>query len=134
MLIARCIAMAACTTGPTSGPPTFFQPSRITVQELSVEPAAPVPGSLVRVRFQLVRAGDDGSPVYWTCHLVERPVAGGALSATSGGPSPSGSIVELTYLPAGRTAALLSIYPSSSPGTPIGDGSGDWRSITVDVR
>lgn len=134
MLIARCLVLGGCTTGPLSGPPTFFQPSRITVQDLRLEPAAPSPGSPVRVSFRLVRAGDDGSPIYWTCHLVERPSAGGVLSALSGGPAASGGLVEITYLPAGPTAAILSVYPSSTPGTATGDGSGDWRSVTIEVR
>ena len=134
LLIGRCVVLAGCTSGPLSGPPTYFQPSRISVQDLRVDPAVPTPGSPARVTFRLVRAGDDGSPVYWTGHLVERPSAGGSLSALSGGPLPSGALVEVTYTPAGRTAAFLSIYPSSTPGTTIGDGSGDWRSLTVEVR
>lgn len=134
LLIARCVIVGACTSGPMTGSTTLYQPARITVPELRVEPQVAAPGAPVHIRFQLVRSGDEGAPIYWTCHLVERPAAGGTLSAVSGGPAPSGSFAEIVYTPRAATSAVVSIYPSSTPGTTVGDGSGDWRSIRVDVR
>jgi hypothetical protein len=134
----RALALAglfssACANGPASSAPTFFQPSRITVQELTVEPAVPRAGAPIVVRFRLVRAGDAGAPVYWTAHVLETPPAGGALTRSSGGPVASGEWAEVVYAPAGPTAAVLTLYPSSSPGTAIGDGTGDWRTVRIEV-
>jgi hypothetical protein len=124
-----------CARGvPTSASQPFFYPSRITVQDLSVTPNVVAVGSPARIRFRLVRAGDDGSAIYWTAYLLERPSAGGALSATAGGPVASGDTLETVYTPAAPTVAFITLYPSSTPDKTTGDGSGDWRSFSIQVR
>jgi hypothetical protein len=129
------VAAEGCAQGvPTSPNQPFLYPSRITVEDLSVTPSAATAGSPAVIRFRLVRAGDDGSPVYWTAYLLERPSAGGALSTSAGGPVSSGAVLDLTYLPVGPTVAFITLYPSSTPGAATGDGSGDWRSFSIEVH
>jgi hypothetical protein len=132
-VLAALIAVA-CTSGMTSVGPTYFQPSRITVQDLIVEPAVGTAGQPVHIRFRLVRAGDDGAPIYWTSHLLERPAVGGALARLSGGPLRSGASIDLVYAPTEPTLAYVSIYPASTADAVIGDGSGDWVSLPISVR
>jgi len=128
------LVQAACSgQGPAGASQPFFNPDRITVQDLALEPRAPVPGAASPIRFRLVRTGGAGAPIYWTAYFLERPDAGGRLSAVSGGPVASGALVELAYVPAGATTAFVTLYPSSTPGTPTGDGTGDWRSFTIEV-
>jgi hypothetical protein len=119
---------------PTGSSQPFLYPLRITVQDLTVDPREVQAGMRSTIRFRLVRAGDDGSPIYWTAHLVERPPAGGVLSASSGGPVDSGGVVETVYETERATQAFVTLYPSSTPGMPTGDGSGDWKSFSVQVR
>jgi hypothetical protein len=128
-------SLSACAGGvPTGSSQPFLYPLRITVQDLAVDPREVQAGMQSTIRFRLVRAGDDGSPIYWTAHLVERPPAGGALSASSGGPVDSGGVVETVYETDRATVAFVTLYPSSTPGMPTGDGSGDWKSFSVRVR
>ena len=127
--------LAGCAGAvPTGSSQPFLYPSRITVQDLDVVPDVVEAGMQGTIRFRVVRAGDDGSPIYWTAHLVERPPAGGRLAVASGGPVASGAAIETVYATAGATVAFITLYPSSTPGTPTGDGSGDWRSFSVQVR
>jgi hypothetical protein len=128
------LGSVACTSGTAGLGPTYFQPSRITVQDFSVQPAEPAAGVPVRIQFRLVRAGDDGSPIYWTSHLIERPAIGGTLSRFSGGPVASGSAIEIVYTTDAPTVAYVSIYPASVAGKETGDGSGDWISMPIRVR
>jgi hypothetical protein len=127
--------LAACTgTVPTgTGRPLFF-PSRISVQDLALLPETTTAGAATRIRFKLVRAGDDGEPIYWATHFLETPSAGGTLSAVSGGPVASGDVVEIVYRPAEATTAFVTLYPGSTPGLATGDGSGDWHSFAIEVR
>jgi len=135
MVVLAAAALSHCKGAlPTGARQPLFLPSRITVQEVSVEPATVAPGAAAVIRFKLVRGSDDGSPIYWTSYLLERPGGGGALSATSGGPVASGGAVEIVYRPTEKTTAFLTLYPSSSPGTPTGDGTGDWEALTIPVQ
>jgi len=104
------------------------------VQDFRTTPADPAAGDTVRIQFRLVRAGDDGSPIYWTSHLLERPEIGGTLSSLAGGPVASGALVEMVYTATAPTVAYVSIYPASVPGAQIGDGSGDWISMPIRLR
>ena len=129
------VGAGGCARGvPTSASQPFLYPSRITVQDLSITPRVAAAGSPALIQFRLVRTGDDGSPIYWTTHLLERPAAGGSLSSSSGGPVSSGDTLEIVYSAAGPTVAFITLYPSSTPGTTTGDGSGDWRSFSIQVR
>jgi hypothetical protein len=133
-VISTLFSTAACTPGTALLGPTYFQPSRITVQDFTVTPAEPKAGELVRIQFRLVRAGDDGSPLFWTSHLVERPEIEGTLSNVAGGPVTSGTEIEILYTPSAATMAYLSIYPASVAGAKTGDGSGDWISMPIRVQ
>jgi hypothetical protein len=127
-------ALAACSSqGPSGASQPFFNPDRITVQDLAVEPSPAAPGSPSQIRFRLVRTADPDAPIYWTAYFLERPDAGGRLSALSGGPVRSGAVVQLAYVPAAVTTAFVTVYPASAPGLATGDGSGDWRSFTIEV-
>ena len=128
------VGSVACTSGTASLGPTYFQPARITVQDFSIQPAEPAAGVPVRIQFRLVRAGDDGSPIYWTSHLIERPDIGGTLSRFAGGPVSSGAPIEIVYTTGAPTLAYISIYPASIAGKETGDGSGDWMSMPIRVR
>jgi hypothetical protein len=134
MVVTTALSTLGCTSGTANVGPTFFQPARITVQDFSVEPAEPVAGVPAQIRFRLVRAGSDGAPIYWTAHLLERPEIGGKLSRAAGGPTTSGALVEIVYIANAPTLAYVSIYPASSPGAEIGDGSGDWITMPIRVR
>ena len=126
--------MSACSAQlPTGAGQPFFNPDRITVQDLAVEPQPAVAGAPSRIRFRLVRTADAGTPIYWTAYVLERPDASGRLSTLSGGPVASGSIVELAYTAPRATTAFVTVYPSSTAGTPNGDGTGDWRSFSIEV-
>jgi hypothetical protein len=128
--------LVACSRSlPTGAAQPLFYLSRVTVQDLTVDPATATAGETTRIRFALVRAGGDaGAPLYWTAYFMESPAAGGAVSLTSGGPVASGDPVEIVYTPKAATTALFTIYPSSSPNTKTGDGTGDWRSFAVTVH
>jgi hypothetical protein len=129
------LACAACSgrvpTGTSTHP--LFLPSRVTVADFTMAPISSIAGSPTLIRFRLVRLDDDGSPIYWTTHFLETPTRGGSLSATSGGPVSSGSTIELVYTPAEATTAFLTIYPASTANQKTGDGSGDWRAVTIKV-
>jgi hypothetical protein len=128
------LALGACSGGgPTGARQPFFAFSRIHVQDLIVTPSPSVPGVPTRIRFRLVRSGDLEAPIYWASHLLERPAAGGSLSATSGGPIASGTEIALEYAVGTATTAVITLYPASIGGVATGDGSGDWRSFTVEV-
>jgi hypothetical protein len=99
-----------------------------------VTPDMGVPGSPSTIRFRLVRSGDAGTPIFWTAYLMEAPTRGGTLSELSGGPVRSGEVVELVYVPAEATTAFVTIYPASTEAQQTGDGSGDWRSLAIEVR
>jgi hypothetical protein len=132
---ASALLAAACAAGvPTGASQPFFHPSRITVQDVKVTPDVAPVGASATIQFRLVRAADEGQPIFWTAHVLERPLAGGTLSALAGGPLKSGGGVDLVYTPAGPTQAVITIYPSSTSGTLTGDGSGDWRAISIEAR
>jgi hypothetical protein len=128
------ILTAACSGQTPAGvSQPFLNPERITIQDLLIAPSPAASGAPTRIRFRLVRNGDVNAPIYWSAHLFEQPAVGGKLSDVSGGPIVSGGNVELTYLAGAATTAIVSLYPSSTAGASTGDGSGDWRSITIVV-
>src|SRR5690242_4978927 len=104
MAVLAAVALSHCKGAlPTGARQPLFLPARITVQEVTVEPATVAPGTAAVIRFKLVRGSDDGSPIYWTSYLLERPAGTGALSAISGGPVASGNVVEIVYRPVEKT-------------------------------
>jgi hypothetical protein len=127
-------AVSGCASDvPTGGGNALLLASRITVQDLGVEPAQAVAGTSATIRFRLLRNVGGDAPIYWRATLVERPAGNGALSAVSGGPVRSGATIEIAYAASTPTTAFVTIVPASREAGPTGDGSGDWRSFTIDV-
>ena len=132
-VVAASLAVASCGGSPVAPRLPLFSPSRIVVQEIVISPEVAASGAPVHIRFRLVRTSGGDEPIYWTSSLVERPRAGGVLEQGSGGPLLSGEAAEIVYRPAGATTAAITVFPASAEGRPLGDGSGDWSSVSIPV-
>ena len=85
-----------------------------TITGLTATPN-PVPGGLVSV-ITFTLTDSDNDTISWTASLMETPSAGGTLSATSGGPVPSGTGVSLNYITNSICNATITITATDSHG------------------